>query len=574
MTYVPQVWADGAIGATPITAARLAHIESGVLAAHAGYAAAVPRGGQVVDVLDHGAVGDGLVDDTAAIQAALAAAVATGVRVVLLPRGTYKVTPVVQSRAITAPSNVTLRGQHATIKVASGSPAYEAVISHVPAEALDNFQVEGVIFDLNKAGNPQTAVVANESRCAVKQYRGTGLRFRGNRVVNVDGTNTVVANGGGATGVPVVTDVEITNNVFVDVGGVAAHDHSTIYTHGEGVVITGNRFYGTAGPSPSAVCAIEAHGNGHVVSGNHINGYREAINVTGAANRTDSFTCTGNTIVRCLRGIRVFALALYGGVQPALRGVAVTGNTAVLDPDYWTPVYDLEPYGIAHLAFDSSQQVHGLSITGNTLICKPYTGVSTNVVKLSASGVYYSPAGGTLAGGADVGVTITGNTIHGFPGSGVRATTCRTRGLLVSGNNISDCGHASLVTGDYKAGVGVDGELASCLIAGNNIYDTRAAAAGLMLRGVTWLASTASVDNVIRDNSVRLAGGSGGRNLFVGSNSGSPLVIARFANDGSNVTLPANSVAAGSRVLVALTGVESYQTAAPAGTTWVTVAYP
>jgi hypothetical protein len=58
-----------------------------------------------IDVTTHGAVGDGLADDTAAIQAALDAAGAEGGGVVFLPKGEYRV-----EGHLTLPERVTLEG--------------------------------------------------------------------------------------------------------------------------------------------------------------------------------------------------------------------------------------------------------------------------------------------------------------------------------------------------------------------------------------------------------------------------------------------------------------------------------
>lgn len=63
----------------------------------------------VFHAMDYGAVGDGVADDTAAINAAITAANAAGGGVVWLPAGTYKVTAA-GAVAIQLKNNVTLRG--------------------------------------------------------------------------------------------------------------------------------------------------------------------------------------------------------------------------------------------------------------------------------------------------------------------------------------------------------------------------------------------------------------------------------------------------------------------------------
>lgn len=82
MPYSPQTWNNGAIGGTPLSAARLTHMEAGI-------AAAIPKGAHYVSVVDHGATGNGVTDDTAAIAAAYTAAAG---KPLLFPAGVYKVT--------------------------------------------------------------------------------------------------------------------------------------------------------------------------------------------------------------------------------------------------------------------------------------------------------------------------------------------------------------------------------------------------------------------------------------------------------------------------------------------------
>ncbi len=66
-----------------------------------------------VNVGQHGAVGDGVTNDTAAIRAAIAAVQTAGGGVVYFPRGTYKVWPAVLGEHIFAPTgdNITFRGE-------------------------------------------------------------------------------------------------------------------------------------------------------------------------------------------------------------------------------------------------------------------------------------------------------------------------------------------------------------------------------------------------------------------------------------------------------------------------------
>ena len=94
MTYTKQTWADGAGGGTPISAARLAHIEDGIASAST-----------TVNVKDLGATGDGTADDTTAVQAAINSLNSADGGIVWFPPGRYNIGTV----TITG-KNVTLDG--------------------------------------------------------------------------------------------------------------------------------------------------------------------------------------------------------------------------------------------------------------------------------------------------------------------------------------------------------------------------------------------------------------------------------------------------------------------------------
>jgi hypothetical protein len=92
-----------------------------------------------VSVLDFGAVGDGVADDTAAIQAAIVAVNAAGGGELLIPEGTYKVTS-----SITIYPNVTIFGYAATLAWA-GSAA--PVLTSSTSTILSGAGIFGLTID-------------------------------------------------------------------------------------------------------------------------------------------------------------------------------------------------------------------------------------------------------------------------------------------------------------------------------------------------------------------------------------------------------------------------------------------
>jgi hypothetical protein len=109
MAYTPfhADWKDFPDTTTPISAAALEHIEAGIAAAASGPAS----GNGLVNVKDYGAVGNGVADDTAAIQAAL-----NDVKHLPTP-GTFPLSPVLIPAGNYMFSNLTI-------------PAYTHIVGH------------------------------------------------------------------------------------------------------------------------------------------------------------------------------------------------------------------------------------------------------------------------------------------------------------------------------------------------------------------------------------------------------------------------------------------------------------
>jgi hypothetical protein len=94
----------------------------------------------VVSVKDFGAVGDGVTDDTAAIQKAID----SGARAVLIPQSTYAVTTLDINR-----DNLLLRCDGAVLKAASSGPVLRSLLANraVAGKSLENVIISGVEID-------------------------------------------------------------------------------------------------------------------------------------------------------------------------------------------------------------------------------------------------------------------------------------------------------------------------------------------------------------------------------------------------------------------------------------------
>jgi parallel beta-helix repeat protein len=183
--------------------------------------------GAIVSVRDYGAAGDGLADDAAAIQTAIANSAAGDT--VLFTSGVYRVT-----RTINIASNRTYQGQSATLKSSGGYWIFAA-----PWDAASNIAVDGLVFDggsfsTNGISNPAADI--SITNCTFRNIVSANDNWTTHKGIVIPSglNNGVIAHNqfaniltGGNTG-PVDTDagaihayrlsnVAITDNVFDNV---------------------------------------------------------------------------------------------------------------------------------------------------------------------------------------------------------------------------------------------------------------------------------------------------------------------------------------------------------------------
>jgi hypothetical protein len=153
--------------------------------------------GAQFNVLDYGAVGDGVANDTAAIQAAIDAANAIGGGTVWLPAGTYI------CENVNIKDKVTLVGTFGAVTMKSRSGVDCEVLKNAEENVpvvKNYFGVEGIIFDGNKANLPRAVArsAVNLSGllyfyakdCIFENASGYGLAFQGYPGGPVNNTQT------------------------------------------------------------------------------------------------------------------------------------------------------------------------------------------------------------------------------------------------------------------------------------------------------------------------------------------------------------------------------------------------
>ncbi len=307
---------------------------------------------QMVSVKDFGAVGDGVTNDTAAINIAITAASVSNVPL-FFPGGTYIVTPATSqvgaatyNTALLMKSNLHCIGYDgATIKISDNysidaSPKELAIFS--TSVAVSNVSFTGLTFDLNGANNkmsparPATYNQFNHAAiiCNGPTGRADDLRIDKCVFKNTAGVCFIVSALVAAGTTPALGQRwKILNNYFLN-GGSDTNDHTSVYAWAEDVLCEGNTFWEdtpphTIGKTGGATC-YEVHGSNQRFVNNYCFNY-----TLGAYIAPNFTTSTVNTIIQgntfyCTD----FGVLLWRGVALgylSVDGVLIQGNTFYFD---------------------------------------------------------------------------------------------------------------------------------------------------------------------------------------------------------------------------------------------------
>jgi hypothetical protein len=365
MTYTPQTWHDND-PATPLSAARLTVMETGIATASLGW----------FNVKDpaYGAVGDGVADDTTALQAAITAAQTAGGGVVYIPEGVYKITAAL---TVTAP-NVHLIGagwDQATLTSGSIIKA-GAAITHIVSvsSAGTHFAAEAVSFDqAGQATNGLTidGLNAQVFQCHARNPATNGAGFN----VTSGGTSAWFtncrfngANSAGTTGFL----IDGTDSTMQGCKAVNCQD-SVQYTGGASGAIQ-TACHHTPG-SPIGRCAIFVNGNPSNISivanriDNHVLG--SGIQISPTAN-VQGFQICDNLFFQNTITDATFAAIGVDTTSANIRQLVVTGNVVKSAASH------------TYAALLTAQTLAGAAATNPTRIATAGTIASHNTVYAAA----------------------------------------------------------------------------------------------------------------------------------------------------------------------------------------------
>jgi hypothetical protein len=433
----------------------------------------------------YNAAGNGVADDTSAIDAAKVAAGTDGT--LIFPKGTYLVTGL---EADVAGQNWLMWG--ATLKLKDSSAQVPVVLT-----TADDFTLSGAgTIDGNRAG--QTSITAGATtRHGIRAESVDDFTVVGMKILR-----TVAA----AVWLDNVTDSLVADNKIADCG-IADSNHKMIQVwfalgDSEGVTIRGNRI--DCQNQNNGGIGVTAVGNGRTLSrilvgnndirvgnagatatlgieafcdntsaaikdssifGNIINGVLDAttdqvygISVGGPSNVSlqgdTNFAVWGNTIRDCT----AFSIEVIGS------GVAVSGNT----------IYNSGEMLVA--ADEVTGGIRGVSITGNTFIdcgvsllaAIALVGAANGIfgIVVSENSLYDCKAQGIRQTGIVRGANIRGNTFQGINNTGISLAGTFTESII-SGNTLDMTGAAADSDGILLANAAIT----KLIIEGNIIKD-------------------------------------------------------------------------------------------------------
>lgn len=451
-----------------------------------------------LNVFSYGAKGTGLVDDTAAVQAALNAA-APICGTVIFPAGK---TFLLQSNPtnttlLTYPPCVSLDGG-GTLKVASGIGIFQSVFKcSLP---LQPAIIHNLTIDMNGDGNPITSDPGSTNYQMTFWFvkpapTGSGLVLEDMTFLNGHGTWTLNTYADNVT-------VNRCNWINWGVSSIF-FDQSVLYIAGNGAVVTNNTFTGTG---TEAHTAIEIHASNKTVANNVIRNFFSAIIYSSDANggTSSNITIANNTMDNVWFGVQYWAND--GGIS----NLNINGNTVNINRNYnyaaWGASAGGGEVGIGSYV-NSHYPISNLNILGNLVNWTAETGTYPTVSFQVGIGFFTAS---TAPGGALTNATIANNTVSGTPGSGIAVNGGSTvSGLNVHGNTVLNPGQASALNANFRCGIMLLGTPTwrNSTVADNLLSDTQGTPTmqrGLIFAGVA--TDNAGAQLRVTGNTVKFVG--------------------------------------------------------------------
>ncbi len=366
-----------------------------IQAVQSGGCAPAPTSPLVVSVKTYGAKGDGVTDDTAAIQAAIEVVAGTG-GTLLVPDGTYMINAILNSnKGLILRSNMTFRmSSGAVLKaITNGSGGY--AILYLPR--VTNVNVIGGTLEGDRSTHTGTL---GES--------GMGITVATSQNVYIEGVTAKECWGDGFY----IGGTNCTNITLCNV--VADHNRrqglSVVYA--DGVIVRNSTFKNTQGTLPEAGIDIEPNA-GETVANMQILGCTFTNNSGGGI---QNGVAIGNRGISFIRNVVIDGNVMVGNGFNAANGQTGGGGIEISNTAGHrvtnNVMRDNKNWGLRMRDEADSNTVTGNTITGT-----------------QGDGIYLDP---TITGYTITNNTVTGNTRYGiYQGSGAQGVLGAN---VVSGN--------------------------------------------------------------------------------------------------------------------------------------------
>ena len=440
-----------------------------------------------VSVKDFGAVGDGVADDTAAIQAAINSL--SSEDSLYFPSGTYIVSPPASNDYVLklpAANNLTVYGDSTSsiVKIKSSAGNYRGILGYVNGASPSGLTVRDITFDHNGQNNvlPTTAAYSAQVRATVSTYLTTTdwdrLQFLNITVLNCDAEVSIYCPRGAYFGGSVLID----GCTWYDARNAngANFDQSFINCTCEYLQIVNNHFRG-ASWALAPRTAIETHASDCVVTGNTIGFFQVGMNLTGVSQAGTTYrqVCSDNTIEASRDGILIWSQSLApASATIGFEGMTVQGNIIDMKPyDY---AFAPSPIGYKGIAFFGGAQItlKRCAILDN-IISYPVDLAGNSYVDLSSSkswGAIHSYQDSAPTALLDD-VVIAGNVVVNCASAGLFSDLGVWRGAQIVGNTFDNCGTTTSASAAFnnKIPLYFTSTLSSdAVIARNTFIDTNA----------------------------------------------------------------------------------------------------
>ncbi len=326
---------------------------------------------RIAGVQRYGAVGNGVADDTAAIQAAISALPAAG-GTVYLPAGTYKLTDPLSLR-----SNLTLVGDGDGATVVRQTAANKNAMT---GSALNRVAIQGIYFAGTGAGTGSGLVLAKGANAATPYVSLRDVSFESFGQDGVAVENPIVSTFERVIG---VTNGRYGINLYGQVAGAAGTSCSLSACYGNANGTAGIRLFNLVYSAMNG-CAADHNPVGHLID-----------------------TCQGVTLSGCgAEGNTTNGVKVSGGYGVSIAGLWVYDNRGVAvyvtgSANTTTVIgaTDNTPNGTATNFIKVDTGCHVTLMSCNNTTANSLASGTTNVAADASGGVQFNGYAALLAGG-------------------------------------------------------------------------------------------------------------------------------------------------------------------------------